>query len=79
MAATASTGLNGLDEILGNLQKGDNVVWQVESVEDYRQFVTPYVAEALTDGRKVVYMKWFDEIISTTARIIRKTATVIFV
>ncbi len=58
MAATASTGLKGLDEILGNLQKGDNVVWQVDSVEDYRQFVTPYVTEALTDGRKVIYMRF---------------------
>lgn len=58
MAAWASTGLNGLDEILGNLQKGDNVVWQVDSIEDYHQFVTPYVTKALKDGREVVYMRF---------------------
>jgi len=58
MAAWASTGINGLDEILCDLKKGDNVVWQVERIEDYHQFVTPYLDRALKDGRKVVYMRF---------------------
>ena len=58
MTGWASTGLNGLDEILCGLKKGDNVVWQVDSIDDFRQFVRPYVAQALKDGRKVVYMRF---------------------
>jgi hypothetical protein len=58
MAAWASTGLDGLDKILCDLKKGDNVVWQVDSVEDYAQFVAPYVKRALRDKRKVVYMRF---------------------
>jgi hypothetical protein len=30
-----STGLPGLDRILLGLQAGDNVVWQVETVDEY--------------------------------------------
>jgi hypothetical protein len=58
MTAWASTGLKGLDEILCDLKKGDNVVWQVDSVEDYRHFVAPYIAKAVQDGRKIVYMRF---------------------
>jgi hypothetical protein len=58
MAAWASTGIDGLDEILCDLKKGDNVVWQVEHIEDYQWFVTPYVDRAMQDGRNIVYMRF---------------------
>ena len=58
MTGWASTGLKGLDEVLCGLKKGDNVVWQVDSIDDFRQFVRPYVAQALKDRRKVVYMRF---------------------
>ncbi|HUW18924.1 MAG TPA: PEP/pyruvate-binding domain-containing protein [Sedimentisphaerales bacterium] len=58
MASWASTGLKGLDVILGGLQKGDNVVWQVDSIDDFRSFVEPFITQALRDGRKVVYMRF---------------------
>ena len=45
MGAWASTGFNGLDELL-SLQKGDNVVWQVDNVDDFRCFVKPYVTRS---------------------------------
>jgi len=32
MTAWASTGLKGLDKVLCDLKKGDNVVWQVRIV-----------------------------------------------
>jgi len=60
MAAWASTGLSGLDTALNDLRKGDNVVWQVDRIEDYQQFVNPYVTRAKQDGRKVVYMRFAD-------------------
>ena len=58
MSAWASTGLKGLDKILSDLKKGDNVVWQVDSIEDYRHFVTPYVKKAKEDGRKIIYIRF---------------------
>ncbi|MGA1979844.1 MAG: PEP/pyruvate-binding domain-containing protein [Sedimentisphaerales bacterium] len=58
MTAWASTGLSGLDKLLCDLKKGDNVVWQVDSVDDYRHFLTPYVARALQDKRNIVYMRF---------------------
>ena len=58
MAAWASTGLTGLDKILCDLKKGDNVVWQVDSIEDYCHFVRPYIKKALADKRRLVYMRF---------------------
>ena len=58
MANWASTGIAGLDTVLCHLLKGDNVVWQVDSVEDYRSYVRPYVAQALREGRRVIYIRF---------------------
>lgn len=54
----ATTGLMELDKIIDKLRIGDNVVWQVEDINDYHHFVTPYVNKALADGKKVVYMRF---------------------
>ena len=56
----ASTGLTGLDEILNGLRLGDNVVWQVDEIEDYRHFVLPFAHNAITEERRVVYMRFAD-------------------
>ena len=53
-----SSGLPGLDSILEGLRIGDNVVWRVDSIDDYHAFVAPYVAAALTAGRRVVYIRF---------------------
>ena len=53
-----STGLAGLDSILGGLRIGDNVVWRVDSIDDYRAFVAPFVAGALASKRRVVYIRF---------------------
>jgi len=58
MTAWASTGLKGLDKTICDLKKGDNVVWQVDSIEDYSHFVTPYIKKALEDKRNIVYMRF---------------------
>jgi hypothetical protein len=58
MTAWASTGLDGLDKILCDLKKGDNVVWQVDSIEEYSHFVAPYVKRALQQKRDIVYIRF---------------------
>lgn len=53
-----STGIKGLDRVLGHLQTGDNVVLQVDSIEDYQSFIMPFVREALANNERVVYMRF---------------------
>ena len=52
------TGLPALDTVLCCLRAGDNVVWQVESVEDYALIVRPFAARALEQGRRLVYFRF---------------------
>ena len=53
-----STGMKGLDSVITGLQLGDNVVWQIDSVEDYAYFVAPFVKQALEDKRRLVYIRF---------------------
>ncbi len=53
-----SSGLKGFDQMIDNLRLGDNVVWQVDSAEDYKIMVEPYVAQAQRDGRKLIYVRF---------------------
>ena len=53
-----STGLKGLDSILDGLRIGDNVVWNIDSIGDYRFFVGPFVRKALQEGKKIIYMRF---------------------
>lgn len=53
-----STGLKGFDQAIDMLRLGDNVVWQVDAVSDYRKIVEPYVTQARLDQRKLVYVRF---------------------
>ncbi len=53
-----STGMKGFDEVIDNLRLGDNVMWQVTSIEDYRYVANQYVVKAIEDGRNVVYIRF---------------------
>lgn len=37
---------------------GDNIVWQIDTIEDYATFVEPFCAAALRQGRKLVYFRF---------------------
>ena len=50
---TVSTGINGLDQVIDKLRLGDNVVWQVDSLDDYRKIVNPYIEQAVKDNRRI--------------------------
>ncbi|MBN1596426.1 PEP/pyruvate-binding domain-containing protein [candidate division FCPU426 bacterium] len=58
MLKSATTGVAGLDEVLQGLRLGDNVVWQIDHVEDYRNFIRPFVARALEDKKTILYMRF---------------------
>jgi pyruvate, water dikinase len=53
-----STGLPNLDKALGNLISGDNVVWRVDSIDDYHPFVIPFCECASRQGRQLVYFRF---------------------
>jgi len=50
--------LPGLDRVFTGLLPGDNVVWQVDAVEDYRPFVDPFVRDAVARGKRLVYFRF---------------------
>ncbi len=54
----ASTGLPGLDLTIDDLRLGDNVVWQVDAIDDYRRIAQAYVDRARQEGRKLVYLRF---------------------
>ena len=55
-----STGHKSLDNIISGLRIGDNVVWQVDDLEDYRYIVGLFVERALKDKKKLVYVRFAD-------------------
>jgi len=54
-----STGIPSLDRVLCGMRPGDNVVWQMHSLDDYLAVVEPFVAHSLAaDDRKLVYFRF---------------------
>ncbi len=53
-----SSGISSLDSIIDSLNMGDNVVWQTDDINDYREFVKPFVEQSLQDGRRLYYMRF---------------------
>lgn len=53
-----TTGLPQLDAALTGILAGDNVVWNVDDVEQYRKIAWPYAEAAKRDGRKLVYFRF---------------------
>jgi len=60
MYEKVSTGLSGIDQVIDYLRLGDNVVWQVDSMSDYKKMVYPYINQARTDKRDLVYVRFGD-------------------
>ncbi|MBN1509321.1 MAG: hypothetical protein JW955_20920 [Sedimentisphaerales bacterium] len=53
-----TTGLPGLDQALKGILPGDNIVWQVDTIEDYMAVVAPYCHAGLRSGQKVIYFRF---------------------
>jgi len=53
-----SSGLPGLDKVFQGLRPGDNIVWQVDSIDDYLPFVKPYCANALAREKRLIYFRF---------------------
>lgn len=56
--SSVSTGLQGLDRVINYLRMSDNVVFTVENIEEYKTFVNPFVKNALSKGKRVLYIRF---------------------
>src|SRR5512137_861213 len=52
------SGIKALDEVLQRIRLGDNVVWQVDRLEDYRYFAVPFAEAAIAARRRLVYLRF---------------------
>jgi len=53
-----STGLPDLDQVFRGIAAGDNLVWRVESIEEYQAFVEPYCTYVLRSGGNITYLRF---------------------
>ena len=53
-----STGLPGLDSVLRGLMPGDNLVWQIDSIDDYSPFVDAACENAARRKQNIVYFRF---------------------
>ncbi len=58
MRTDTTSGLTGLDRVLKGVMPGDNIVWQVEVIADYRDLVVPYAEAALRARQRLIYFRF---------------------
>ena len=52
------SGIPQMDEHFDNIRLGDNVVWRVDDLEQFKLFMKPYVEQAIRDGRNLIYFRF---------------------
>ena len=52
------SGIPELDYALDNIRLGDNVVWRVSDLDQFRLFMEPYVEQAIRDKRNIIYFRF---------------------
>ncbi len=52
------SGIPEMDKALDNIRLGDNVVFRVSDLSEFRLFVDPYVEQAKRDKRNIIYFRF---------------------
>ncbi len=52
------SGIPQMDEVFDNIRLGDNVVWRVDNLDEFKLFVKPYVKQAIEDKRNLIYIRF---------------------
>lgn len=52
------SGIPSLDESLDSIRLGDNVVWKVSNLDEFRAFAEPFARQAVKDGRDITYFRF---------------------
>ena len=58
MTDVVSTGLAGLDQAIGGLAPGENVVWQINDLADYIYVANRFVMHVARSGQRIVYFRF---------------------
>ncbi len=52
------SGIPEMDKALDNIRLGDNVVWRVSDLSEFKLFMEPYVEQAIKDKRNIIYFRF---------------------
>ena len=52
------SGIPEMDRAFDNIRLGDNVVWRVQDLSQFRLFMEPYVDQAVRDRRNIIYFRF---------------------
>lgn len=58
MHPAPSTGIASIDALLTQIIPGDNIVWQVDNLDDYRLLADAFARRAVADGHPLVYVRF---------------------
>ncbi len=51
-------GIPEMDTALDNIRLGDNVVWRVSDLSQFKLFMEPYIRQAIADKRNIIYFRF---------------------
>lgn len=52
------SGIEQMDTCFDNIRLGDNVVWRVDDLQQFKLFMEPYVKQAIEDKRNLIYFRF---------------------
>ncbi len=52
------SGIPEFDNAIDNIRLGDNVVWRVSDLSQFRLFMDPYIKQAIEDKRNIIYFRF---------------------
>ena len=52
------SGIPEMDTALDNIRLGDNVVWRVSDLSEFKLFMEPYIKQAIEDKRNIIYFRF---------------------
>ena len=52
------SGIPEMDTAFDNIRLGDNVVWRVSDLSEFKLFMEPYVKQAIEDKRNIIYFRF---------------------
>lgn len=52
------SGIPEMDTAFDNIRLGDNVVWRVSELSQFKLFMEPYIEQAIKDKRNIIYFRF---------------------
>ncbi len=51
-------GIEEMDTAVDSIRLGDNVVWRVNTLDEFKEFMLPFVKQAIKDKRNILYIRF---------------------